>query len=319
MQNDVKKLILDVGEKIKAYSKGQISFEEAKDSYQNLSSRYSHLSKSLLGSDSRHYLEGMLAHHNRNNYTIASALIKIHDMDYQILAGHGESRLVTKAMEEITGQGLDLKSGTRVTMTPRDNSRLSHTLHIRCLTSTLAANTVLLALTSSDYFSPDYFEQTAAIFKNLLSPFPGEDTDFNYFQYIASGIRDYITEYKSQNARIVSVFFVFKTIDSVFLHMGIPSILELSGVIKETIQSYYKNNSRCYSLSVREYIALYQQKGEDEENNRRKKIDFSYRGITIPYDIIKLEITDEETIQQFWNNYYHFSQYIIKGDVPNEK
>ena len=133
---------------------------------------------------------------------------------------------------------------------------------------------------------------------------------------MTSDIDSYCRKNVNDEYYITAELFIFNNIVNIFDHLGILSLLESSEMIIDTLKKNSAQDSRCYALSLKEYIVLSKlMKGDKTHNQKNKNIEFLYQDISIPFATITFKIDTENSIYNLWEKVFVFEEYISSGDI----
>ncbi|MCX7677691.1 MAG: hypothetical protein N2316_00580 [Spirochaetes bacterium] len=306
-------LVEEIGAIMKDFAKGNIPLSVAEEAYERLSGECERLESDLENPFSPHLVQGILYHHNVKNCCIHSGLYVRNNNSIHPMCAIGEAQIAKKISEVLTKQKISENStvyriGGEIMQFP------SHTLYAVKI-GTDARSPIFGALTSSTHFAEEVFLYTAHFLSILLKIEVGTVQHYNYFSEIKKQVSEFLGENLSLNRDINIAVFIFRNIEKIFSHMGFRILLDVAATIKKTIQDSFGTNTLCVYPSLRLFVAFTPLLPHREEEIRKKKIEFYYQGLAIPFQRINLPLRIVDAKERIWYDIFHFEDYVCRGDV----
>ena len=226
---------------------------------------------------------------------------------------YGDDKIISKIIETLQDNQKRIPRSEFSTILPGENSSLVQTLYISPVWQSINRAIFYIALSSSDYFSTEKFSFIGTFFTEILraSLFSKRPLSVSYFEDIQQEIIDVLTETINETYSVAAHVFSLKLIDDVFIHMGIFSILEISHKFVEIIRTNFPDNTHIFVLSLNEYVVLTPILRKSSSNPLKKRLEFDYKDISIPYEVIQLKIDSPDAIYQLLHKMSKF-KYIHK-------
>ena len=308
MNEDINKLILSIRNTMKDYTEGNISFQNAKKIYQTLSDTCLQLEEKYKRDEGSNIFKGLSYYHNIENYSLLSGVYFIDSNDIMPLFFYGENGLSSKTMKAIIENNDSIKNYGFMTL-PVDKHRLQHNVYVYPLFIEKNSRIMFVSVSSSTFFSSEKFTYTGELIKDLFFIVKDESHryEIDFFDQTVRQINTYINENIDDEYYIQGTLFVFNLIEKMFNHMGIFNLFEIQNEIMNILKSKSKSNSQCFSLSTRDYIIFDKIPRYSKGNDKKKKIDFFYKGINIPYKVLYYKLYSKDSIYNFWDSIFNFS------------
>lgn len=315
MTNDSSNLILAIRDTIKDFTNGSLPFHDAKNEYQRLLEIYNKLERDKKRSEGASLINGLCYYHNIENFSLLSGVYYITSDDITSIKYYGDSKLDSKVIKALRSNIANINGN--LLMVHSDENILLHNIYIYPMIIDKKGKTIFVAVSSSTYFSKEKFYFGGEFLKNLLSMRVEESKilALNYFEELSKEIDKYLKENIDDEYYIKAFLLVFNMVERIFNHMGIDSLIEASNKIIYILNNNFKENSRCFSLSIRDYIVLSKLKRNDDGDNIQNKLQFIYRDINMPYNSLEIKIETRDSIYNFWDKIFIFENYIVTGDI----
>jgi hypothetical protein len=317
MSKDINNLIISVSNSLKEFADGNLSHKDAIDGYRKLLKKYKKIANKQKRNSNINQIEGLCYYNNIKNFSLLSGIYNIENNDIYYLAYYGDSDLNFRTMKEIINNTELIIDNTVLEIPPLNNEQFIHNIFLYPVFSDKTKKTVFASVSSSKFFSEDKFLFLAKLIKNIFSILMDESVQFQnkYFENISSEVEDYLKNNIDEAHSVQVTLFVFNMLEKIFNHIGTHSLLEVSDGIYNTIKDNYRHNSKCFTLSVRDYIALEKINKNDNFKTNKQKPEFLYKSINIPYHSLKLKINEKESIQSLWDQILTFENYLSTGDI----
>jgi hypothetical protein len=317
MSKDIENLIISVGNSLKEFADGNLSNKEAVSGYKKILARYNKIANKQKKISKVNQIEGLCYYNNIHNYSLLSGIYEIENNDIYYLAYYGDSSLNFRTMKAILNNSALIIENTTLEIPPLDNEQFLHKIFLYPVISDKSKKTVFATVSSSNFFSEDKFLFLAKLIKNIFSVQFDKSTQFNnnYFYTVSNEIEDYLKNNIDDEHSVQVTIYVFNMLEKIFNHTGIHSLLKISDSIFNTIKDNYRHNSRCYTLSIRDYIALEKISKNENFKVNKQKLEFLYKSINIPYHSLKLKLSAKESIQSLWDQILTFENYLSTGDI----
>lgn len=300
MKSNIKKLIFSTQKVIKDYSEGVLSHQEAKDEYEKLARNYHELQKEAISESSTGFIRGICYHHNIENFSVFSGLFALTESEFELVSYYGDDKMNSIIIETLQNNQKRIPQSEFSTILPGENSSLNQILYIYPVWRNISKAVFFIALSSSDYFSTEKFCFIGTFFNEIFkaSLFNEKPMSVSYFEDIKREIVDILTETINETYSVAAHVFSLKLVDDIFIHMGIFSILEISDKFVEIIRKNFPDSAHIFVLSLNEYLVLTPILRKSSSNPLKKRLEFDYKDISIPYEVIQLKIDSPDAIYQ---------------------
>jgi hypothetical protein len=317
MSKDINNLIISVSNTLKEFAEGNLSHKDAIDGYKKLLKKYKKIANKQKKNGNVNQIEGLCYYNNIKNFSLLSGIYNIENNDIYYLAYYGDSDLNFRTMKEIKNNTELIIDNTVLEIPPLNDEQFLHNIFLYPIFSNKTKKIVFTSVSSSKFFSEDKFLFLAKLIKNIFSILMDESVQFQnkYFESISSEVEDYLKNNIDEAHSVQVTVFVFNMLEKIFNHTGTHSLLEVSDRIFNTIKDNYRHNSKCFTLSIRDYIALEKINKNDNFKTNKQKPEFLYKSINIPYHSLKLKINEKESIQSLWDQILTFENYLSTGDI----
>lgn len=303
MKNEVKELVLGVKETLKDFATGRITRGEALDRYTELGEQCARIEES--GGGGNDALKGALFRHNAGNFSLFSGVFLLRNDSIRPVRTHGEGPL-GKAVVRLGAQIAAGLHGDEVFTLPLgERGPAANTVYVCPLHTHWNSVFILIAVSSSQFFSRERFRETALSLRDLYRNIEYEihplfiDRHAELRREIAESVSKTLKSSPTADARL----YIFDMIDRIFSHMGTHGLSELSTSILETLKVHFGGNSSVWALSLKHYLMI---TPGMEAKLSKKKIGFLYKGITIPYRTLSHEIESIQTVELLWDEIQAF-------------
>ncbi|GEM_PF-729841 len=306
---EIQELLLAISQSLKDFTGGMISSSDARQRYTATRATCAAIEKRLKTAHSNRLLEGFCYRHNIDNFTLASGMYRYTVQGLQPFFYYGDTALTAAVSEILSNAAPTMTEKTIAILKPESHRVLPHTVVAYPVATAFDEMLIFTAVTSSRFFSEKRFLVTAERLSRLCIELVAKlhPVHIDYFSAIRHTIDNDITYRLNHGARLEAAYYVFPMLAKIFNHMGFDSLLEISSEITATLRAACRQNAGIHCVSLREYVTL-ETHAEGGANHRAKKrLDFVYKGITIPYQkkIIALEPADGP--QPLWDIVYRFN------------
>jgi len=317
MREEIKDLVGSLKTSLQDFAGGHLPFDEAKIQYKKLLSKYNTIQNGIGSDREDHLLRGICYHHNIENFSLFSGLYRLTPHQVNSRFYYGESYF-DKRISGSRKTILDsvLSSPTSIIPAGRING-LPHDLHLQTVMDSGNGVMVFIAVSSSPYFSERKFTQAGNALGDIIGKIlpDAQPFQFNYYSHIKHELEQQISRDLDGDYTIDVHFFVCNMIEKIFLHMGLKTLLEISGDIDGKLREKFGPDSKAFTLSLGEYIVLVKTKKETSRDVDKKRVELIYKTITIPYQTLKLQVNSLEELYEFWQSIFSFAHYIHFGDI----
>ncbi len=312
---DIHNLIMSIQKSMTEFAEGGLQLKDAEEEYKRLSDIYKQIEAETVRHDGPNILKGLCYYNNIENFSILSGVYFIDSRDITPFTYHGDNNLNSKAMNKILSNRNDIKNN-QVIMIQADETLL-HSVYIYPVLIDKNELIILATVSSSSYFSKEKFYFTGKLLSVLFSV-RRDDFHFiklNYFDEISKEIEKIIKENIDADHYIEATLFVFNTVEMIFNHLGMKTIIDVTDTITNVLKNAYQENSRCFSLSARDYIVILKKRRSEKTVTKKKRLNFIYKDINIPFKTLEIEINTIDSVHNFWEKVLLFENYIETGDV----
>jgi hypothetical protein len=317
MSNNIDNLIISVSNALKDFAEGKLTQEKAKDEYKKLYSRYNKLIKKQGKDKTLNKLAGFCYYNNTENFSLLSGIYNLNADKISCIASFGDSGLnpgVTKAISE----NLDKFSGNQLLqIQPGEDKTFLHNIYLFPFPMGKTGSVIFVSVSSSSFFSEEKFQFLGKLIKNIFSVMMdrSQEPENNCFITISDEVEKYLNDNIDNEHSVRVTLFVFNMLEKIFNHMGMHSIFEASDEILIVLKDIYGYNSKCHTLSTRDYIVLERIRKDDTAKNNKTRPEFQYKNINIPFNSLKIIVDKKESIYSFWNKILTFENYLSTGDI----
>ncbi len=301
------------------FSEGNLPYSDAKKKFIRLDKIYNKYEKKLHNKKSPPVVNSLLYHNNIENYSLLSGIYSTDSKDIKSIAYHGNGNLNLKTMDILLKNADDLK-GNRVVMI-KQNKNILHPIYVYPLHSYNKNKILFASVSSSPFFLKEKFMFSGRFLKALFkiikkrSPF----IEVDYFDEISNEIDKIIHENINEEYYVKAVIYVFDSVEKIFNHLGIQTLIDVSGYIAETLSENYHESSRTMPLSIQEYVVLEKRKLSELHEDRKVNIDFVFNKIHIPYKSFEVKMKKIDSIHNLWEKLFHFSHFVRKDDIKKDE
>lgn len=317
MNEEIDQIVLTIKNSMEEFSNGSVPLSVARERYKNLLSAINSREINIQKTKNPNPLFGICYHHNIENFSIYSGIFRATDRGLERVIYSGDNGINSNLLLLGRNIALKIKEGSVIKFNPDKNTGFSQTIYIYHLNTTNNRALIFIAVTSSSFFSEKKFTDTAEALKTIYADIEEEFYPLidKHFTKIQNKINNRIKDTLTSNQKIKVEYYMFNMIEKIFSHMGLSSLLEISGEIVQTLKKNSSPVSVIFAVSLKEYIVLNFLKKGEQPKQEKNRMDFIYKGINIPSNSIRLQITSQQEVYQFWEDIFQFEHYIISGDV----
>ncbi|MBN2401664.1 MAG: hypothetical protein JXN64_04635 [Spirochaetes bacterium] len=317
MSKDITNLIISVSNTMKEFADGSLSHNDAFNGYKKLLKKYNKIANKQKKTGNVNQIEGLCYYGNINNYSLLSGIYNIENDDIYYLAYYGDSDLNSRTMKVIANNTENISDNILLQIPPAGDGTFLHNIFLYPVFAEKSKKIIFASVSSSKFFSEDKFIFLAKLIKNIFSIMLNNtrENKNNYFESISDEVENYLKNNIDDGHSVQATLYVFNMLEKIFNHTGIGSLIEVSDGIFNTIKDNYRHNSKCITLSIRDYIALEKINNNDSLKPGKKKLEFIYKNINIPYHSIKLNISTKDSVRTLWDQILTFENYLSNGDI----
>jgi len=320
MSKEINNLIVTTGKTLKEFAEGTISHESAAEEYKKLSEKYQKIEEKQKKTGGQNQIQGLCYYNNIENFSLLTGVYSIEKKERKTVSSvtyYGDSDLNARTLKAISNNSEHFFENKTLQISPDSDEEFPYNIYIYPVLDEKLNEIVIACVSSSAFFSEDKFMFLGKLLKNILSIiiFKSDSLEFNYFEDISKEADQYLKNNIDNEHSIKVTLFVFNMLEKIFNHMGITSLLEVSDYIFNTIKDNFKHNAKCFTLSIRDYIILEKINKNDGFKDNKKKLEFRYKNINIPYHTIKLTIDSNESVYNLWDKILTFEDYLATGDI----
>ncbi len=317
MNNEVKDLISSLKVSLQGFTMGEIPVDDARKQYKALLARYNDIRSGIDADRGEKILKGICHHHNVENFSIFSGLYKITSSQIIPVFYCGEEYF-NKRLCSVHNEILkSIETDTVSIISSESIKGLPHDIYTYPLFDSGTSLTVFISISSSQYFNERKFINAGSFLGDLAGKiYSGiKPLYLNYYTDIKHRIEHYARAAIDSGSHLDTHLFVCNMLEKIFIHMGMKSLLEISGYILQKLHENYGPESEVHALSLGEYLVLVKSRHDAASAAEKKRVEFSYKSITIPYQTLSLRIDSPEILSEFWQGVFSFTHYMRTGDI----
>lgn len=309
--DNVKVLIEQINELKENIIDDLISTEQAITSLNDFENRYKVLPLAQFGEKST-ALKSLLILFNITNFSDVSILFYNNNSDLSVIEEAGNRSLCRKIEEFIKDDPLFYKWIEKIEFGG---------LYFRLFAeSMIKENSVytLISLTSSRNFRSTRFHVLCDIIMDYLKSI-GETKKGIYndlFDYTIIELTKFISLFEDNEPAVF--FFRYEYISEFFNKIGIAAIIEMSHYIKQKLIELFGNSISVIRLSLSNYVVVAPRNEGGADFGAmitRNRINFSYKGILLPYTVVEVPYKKENSIYDIFENVNLLNNYLCDGDI----
>ncbi len=295
---DTEIFVSQIKNTIRAWSDGSLSFDRAKFAYKKLHEQYLKIERKYISENTRGFLKGLLHNHNIANSATLTALFRANDDSVSTLAYAGDAILLNAIPELLQEKSKDIEKDSVIQMRLGEQTGQSFSLFLKRIV--IGRETIVIAaVTSTPLFNSGDFELLSEILslvfkknRDLLAP-----VTLNYIHDISSQISRLFNGGK--DGPVFTDHFILYNPPGAFTGAGIHNIIDYSHFIINTLKMTYPADAHIFTVSLKNYFVLYDEKTKMGLGIKRNRIDFDYHGNNIPYKVIHTEIGTQQQLYLF--------------------
>jgi hypothetical protein len=317
MDDQIKDLVSTLKASLEDFTGGSLTVEEARDRYRGLLDRYTGILGGVLTGDNASVLKGICYHHNCENYSLFSGLYTADAEQITPVAFFGDLNIHSRILGMRHHISSVSAAGSVASLKPGTVKGLPHQVYIYTVQDSGLSLTIFITVSSSPFFSENKFAQAALFIKEIVESIREGTRPLlvDYHTGVKHEIENFIFRSLDDGRAPECHFFVFNMLERIFIHMGLNALSEISDIILNTLHDRCGSGSTAFALSLSEYIVLIRPASGQPAATGKKRIEVVYRGISIPYQTLHLQVESREHLQEFWQGIFSFAHYVRAGDV----
>lgn len=226
-------------------------------------------------------VKSMLVVYNTSNFTDATLLINSSETGYKVIDFAGDESLIIKVYALMEQDNFFYRNLDKLNISGRSYRLLHESMN------TDEGTYSVITLSESSFMRASSFHILCDIVMDLIkmSSYSSQPIHYDFFEELSIEINSYIS--KTENPEEVNAcVFGFRHINHFFKNMGFSHILELSSDIKSKLNSIFGVDAGVFRISLSMFLVINRGASEGESMLGKcceGKIDFSIRGIILPY------------------------------------
>jgi len=257
-------------------------------------------------------LKSLMIIFNITNFSDMSILFSINNSDFLIIEESGDQMLCGKITEFIKDDPDFFKGIEKIEIGGEYYRLFSESM------TTDDAVFTLISLSLSQNFRSTRFHILCDIVMDYVKSFRikrrGMYTDL--FDFTVIELTKFISLFEEHEP--VVFFFRYEYISEFFNKIGLATIIQMSHHIKYKLIELFGNDASIIRLSLSSYVVVASHKdgGEDYGDMITKtRINFSFKGIVLPYTVIQVPYKKEHSIYDIFENVNLLNNYLRNGDI----
>jgi hypothetical protein len=296
--NEIDTLLDRIRSTIKASAEGSLSLDKTRHAYKKLLDEYSSLERKYISTQAGGYLKGLLYHHNTFNSANLTAVFIIRNDTPEHLVYAGD-RILLNALPDLISRelpGLDQGAAVFVPLGEQDGQTFSMALK----RITAGHHPIVVAsVTSTTVFNMADFDLLIELLNIIY---------MKYRDFFSTVMLNYISDISSEISHIFNSgkggsvhadHFILYIPPGAFARAGIYDLIEFSDFIVSTLKTTYPDSVHIFTLSISNYIVLYDSATKQGLDVNRNRIDFFYGENNIPYKVQITEIDSPQSLYLF--------------------
>lgn len=236
-------------------------------------------------------LKSLFVVYNRANFADATLLVNASEENYEIIDYAGDDNLLSSIYDLIDQDRFFYRDLGKIDINGRSYQLLYESMN------TDGGTYSVITLSESALMRGSSFHILCDIVMDLIKmeSYSPEPIHYDFLETLSVGINSYLSKIESTDEIIASVF-SFSHINHFFKKMGFSLILEISSDIENKLSSIFGANAGIFQVSLSMFLVITgveSQKHAMLEKCRGSKIDFSTRGIVLPYACIDIDCERE--------------------------
>jgi hypothetical protein len=311
MDDAIAQLITDITETMKRFAKGELVLPAAEKEYERLLAECETLEAELPGEASG-IVRGILYYHNVRNCCLHSGVYVRKKGAVVPLVFAGDAAMAERVARAIAGERIDASEEVyRI-----DAEKAGFSAHVVYAKKISQAQQPLIfaALSSSVHFTEEVFGRAGDL---LLLIFQGNICavqQYSYFDEIRKSVDEYLDKHTGRNREVAVSIFIFRNIETIFSHMGMHTLLDVSKTIQKTLVDAFPPESLFVNPSFRMYVVFTPVLRGRGEEIKKQKVEFAYQGLALPMQRLTLPFNAESSRKRLWHDIFQFKDYILSGD-----
>lgn len=265
------------------------------------------------GTKSNNIIRSFLVNFNISNMAEATILVRYRDEKYHIIEYSGAAPYVEHLTELLSGDPHFYKNTDRLELRGRHQK-----IYYESMTTEKAAYT-LLTISESAFFRPSRFHMLSDILMDIirsgdviLKPLYND-----LFEDVVVDINGLISLEKKDISQVL--LFRFEYITDFIENIGIISLIGLSDSILVRLNELFREEASIFRISLARFLIFFRnnRNGYDDflEYQKRGKLDFSYRGIVLPHQHLKIDYAEEDTVYDLFEKIFTAQEKMAGHDV----
>ncbi|MFC1671020.1 hypothetical protein ACFL20_11570 [Spirochaetota bacterium] len=296
----IENILLSIKDTIKSYLKDDFTLDQLKDKYSKISTEFSTLKNELPLDASYKYLQGLLYHHNVNNFSKSTFIGSLAGKQFTLLENFGNNKYASRlpGIYSENHESFHDKKVAKIILNDSENIKIV----LYSMKIELNDNKFFIgAITSSNYFNIEYFHYFVEVIKKIFvkNLEINKPLAFDYSGDISTKIVDYIEKRK---CNLTVNIYIFEGIVHVFGDRGITSLTETAETISLLLSENFPENSKIFTLSFNCYIVISPEEADDDPINisKIKRLDFMHKDINLHYKHRQISIDKTKPVYYFW-------------------
>lgn len=312
---EIHNLIFSIQKAITEFSEGDISLNEGEEEYERLLDIYNKIEDIKKNNKGPDIISGLCYYNNIENYSLLSGVYYSDSRETIPVSYYGDNNLNSKTVSAINKHKNEIRKNQIIMVPPGEN--MLHPIYIYPLIMENSDLIVFATISSSNYFAKEKYYFSARLLKALFSVTRDafHHLRWNYFDEVSKEIEKILKDNIDDEHYIEATLYVFNLVETIFSHLGIKTMVHISETFSGIMKKTYRENSRFFTLSLRDYLVLVKKRKGDEEPSKKKKIDFIYNKLHIPYKTLEIKVESVDSIHNFWEKILLFENYLETGDV----
>ena len=174
----------------------------------------------------------------------------------------------------------------------------------------------VMSLTQSYNFRSTRFHILCDIIMDYLSTIKQSNNGFFYdlFDYTIIELTKFISLFEDNEPEVF--FFRYEYISDFFNRIGLATIIEMSRYIRHKLIELFGHDASIIRLSLSSYVVVTsKQSSTSGVFSKKNRMEFNFKGIVLPFNVIQVPYTAENSIYDIFENVYLLNNYMHKGDI----
>jgi len=287
-KTDIIRNLKSIKQAINDFSEGIITGDSISVIYSDLKKSFDELEKKYGATGDAGLIKGVLYEHNARNFSAVTSVWTRKDGTLDLAESVGNEELMPAIRKKI----LQADAGNII---KTDDS--SYRLYSYSFESAPNEKTILTSVSKSEYFDSNFFEITAAFLKEIYGIINSRKCfSMNFYDDFSVEILDFVKSIPL-NSGIDANLIIFNNLEDIFSHTGAASIIEFAETLLSSLKESYPPGSKIIHLSLSLYIILIS--GVSENFHVSPDLEFSYKGLPVPFKIQAFRIDSGDSLQEF--------------------